>query len=97
MRKLQFPPHAAFVAVVSPVHASLLSRLSVATTQGWFDGISACNQVCLWLAVGRQGVPIARAIFEVWLAEVEEVDRIIRELDTEDLAREELPLFFAGW
>ena len=71
--------------------------LSIASTQGWFEDLSARDSARLWLAVGRQGAPRAQAFYAVWLEEEAEYDRIRRELDAEDLAREDGLLYFAGY
>ena len=52
--------------------------LSIASTQGWFADLCARNLTRLWLAVGRQGVPRAKAFYAVWLEEEAEYDRIQR-------------------
>ena len=71
--------------------------LSIASTQGWFGDLCARNLARLWLAVGRQGVPRAKAFYAVWLEEEAEYDRIQRELDADDLARQDGLLYFAGY
>ena len=71
--------------------------LSIASTQGWFADLCARNLTRLWLAVGRQGVPRAKAFYAVWLEEEAEYDRIQRELDADDLARQDGLLYFAGY
>ena len=69
--------------------------------QGWFaDWLSILDTARVWLANGREGAGLARAVRLVWEEEQEEIARISRELDREEAELEAFfapPLYFAGY
>ena len=69
--------------------------------QGWFaDWLSNLNTARVWLATGREGAGLARAVRLVWEEDEEEIARISREIDIEEAERDAFfapPLYFAGY
>ena len=58
-----------------------VQTLLVVQRQGWFaDWLSTLDTARVWLANGREGAGLARAVRLVWEEEQEEIARISREL-----------------
>jgi hypothetical protein len=78
-----------------------VQTLLVVQGQGWFaNWLSILDTARVWLANGREGAGLARAVRLVWEEEQEEIGRIARELDREEAEREAFfasPLYFAGY
>ena len=77
--------------------ALAVQALLIVQREGWFGRLSALEIARVWLASGREGTGLARAVRLVREEDEEDIARISRELDEAELREEVPPVFFAGF